>query len=376
MVSTNKCPQWCAFLVNSADNSYSTFSPSTPFSNYSTYSPFSNPRGIALYFSRTLVSCQPACLYVTNYGNNTVSVIRTYNLKKAITVIANIRVGKGPDGIASPIINGNPSGNLYVANYGNNTVSMINATTNMVVGTVSVGSNPSEIAYARPLIGVCGTGCMYVTNSGSNSVSVIRIKDNSVVATIQVGKVPSGIAYDSFDKAVYVANYGDGTVSVISALNNKVIYDIPARSGPYGVAYASIQRYIYVANSGNDSITMINTANQSPSHVSVKCTNAKVGATTTCTATVNGRMVVGNLIAGVPGGNVTWSQVGGKGSALFSQSSCQLTPIESEAASRCTVTLDAGQTAGTANILAVYGGNQNYIGNVGSGGLVIVQART
>ena len=57
---------------------------------------------------------------------------------------------------------------MYVTNYSNNTVSVIDTNTNKVVGKpITVGSTPRGIAYdpvhAR----------MYVTNYSNNTVSVI-----------------------------------------------------------------------------------------------------------------------------------------------------------------------------------------------------------
>ena len=68
--------------------------------------------------------------------------------------------------------------------YGGNIVSVINAATNAVVATVTVGVLPAGVAF-NP----AGTFA-YVANNGSNSVSVIDTATNAVVATVAVGIGP------------------------------------------------------------------------------------------------------------------------------------------------------------------------------------------
>src|ERR1044072_2664410 len=68
----------------------------------------------------------------------------------------------------------------YVTNSGNNTVSVIDTATNTVVATIPVGS-PQGIA-------VTPNGAFaYVANADSNTVSVISAASNTVVATVAVG---------------------------------------------------------------------------------------------------------------------------------------------------------------------------------------------
>jgi YVTN family beta-propeller protein len=57
-----------------------------------------------------------------------------------------------------------------------------------------------------------------VTNFGSNSVSVIDPVTNTEVATITVGTQPTGIAFNPDNGFLYVANFGSSTVSVIAPL--------------------------------------------------------------------------------------------------------------------------------------------------------------
>ena len=97
-------------------------------------------------------------LYVTNFSDNTVSVIDT----ATNTVVATVAVGNGPEGVAVT-----PDGTkVYVANTTGN-VSVIHTATKTLVKTVPVGSEPGAGAVA---VTPDGTK-VYVANAGSNNVS-------------------------------------------------------------------------------------------------------------------------------------------------------------------------------------------------------------
>jgi YVTN family beta-propeller protein len=72
--------------------------------------------------------------------------------------------------------------NAYITNSGDNTVSVIDTSTNTVVATVAVGANPRGVAVTPD-----GTK-VYVTNFGDNTVSVIGTISNAVIATIPAPK--------------------------------------------------------------------------------------------------------------------------------------------------------------------------------------------
>ena len=83
------------------------------------------------------IAYAPNIIYVTNIGDNTVSVING----NTNTMVQTIPVGYGPVGIGV-----NPTTNaIYVANFGSNTVSVINGDTNTVVQTIPVGNDPRGV---------------------------------------------------------------------------------------------------------------------------------------------------------------------------------------------------------------------------------------
>src|SRR5208283_3001263 len=81
----------------------------------------SNPSGVAY-------DPYKGTVFVTNYGNNSVSVISD----SINAVIANISVGPNPEGVACDPDSSN--GQIFVADSGNGTVSIISDYFNTVIG--------------------------------------------------------------------------------------------------------------------------------------------------------------------------------------------------------------------------------------------------
>jgi YVTN family beta-propeller protein len=118
-------------------------------------------------------------LYVTNTGDNTVSVFDTSNVNLANSppipsLSPPVVVGTAPTGIAAL----QDGSRVYVANSGSNDVSVVSATSFAVLKTTAVGVNPIFVA-ADPT-----STKVYVTNQGSFSTSVIQTVNDTVAATI------------------------------------------------------------------------------------------------------------------------------------------------------------------------------------------------
>jgi YVTN family beta-propeller protein len=82
---------------------------------------------------------------------------------------------------------------VYVANQGSdedpdNRVSIIDAASNQVTETLTVGAGAHGVAISRD------GRFAYVTNIKENSVSVIDTTTQTVVQTVPVGRGPNGIA--------------------------------------------------------------------------------------------------------------------------------------------------------------------------------------
>jgi YVTN family beta-propeller protein len=153
----------------------------------------------------------------------------------------------------------------YLTNQGDNTVSVISTITNTVISTVPVGHQTPCLAVSAgvpaPTVAVTPNGgYAYVTNCGDNTVSVVNTSTDTIVATVLVGNSPFGVAITPSGAFAYVTNTGDSTVSVIDTANNTVVSTVAVGNGPFGVAITPNGAFAYVVNGGGQSVSVINTA--------------------------------------------------------------------------------------------------------------------
>ena len=232
-------------------------------------------------------SAKTQTAYISNYSNNTVSVIDI----PTNTVTYTISVGNGPFGISV-----SPNGNkVYVGNNISNTVSVINTATNTVSATITVGASPQGLAVSpdgskvyvannsgtvsvintstntvsATITGICGGygisvspdgSKIYVANSNCNTVSVISTFSNTILTTIGVSSFPVGVSVSPDGSMVYVANFSNNSVSVINTAVDTVSATIPVGIQPHGVCVSPDGSKVYVANGGESSVKVINTA--------------------------------------------------------------------------------------------------------------------
>jgi YVTN family beta-propeller protein len=178
-------------------------------------------------------------IYVTNNGENTVSVIKhngksskasgisaffdltTSNITNpyldsiASSYLPGIIVGETPVGVTI-----NPNNNMiYVTNNGENTVSVINGRTNNVITDITVGQNP---------VGVTINPNNNMTNWGENTVSVIDGRTNTVMSSVVLMNPFAAAVNPSINK-IYVASYDSNNrlhLSVIDGEINELVTDI------------------------------------------------------------------------------------------------------------------------------------------------------
>lgn len=172
-------------------------------------------------------------VYVSNWGEATVSVIDTATM----TVVATIATGTDPIGIAF-----NPSSTrAYVANYSNRTVSVIDTASNTVVDNIPMPSGPYGVGIDHS-----GTR-VYVTGYDSSSVYVIDASTNTLVDTIAVGSFPLGITVHPSGRTLWVANATGNTISVINT-STKAITTVPVGNFPIYIAINPSGTKAYVTN--------------------------------------------------------------------------------------------------------------------------------
>jgi YVTN family beta-propeller protein len=119
-------------------------------------------------------------VYASRSDTNSVTRVNASSNGDVIT----IPVGQGPWGVAC---HPKDSSVLYVTNYGNNSVSVVDCNNAAVTATITVGTQPEGLCFTPD-----GTK-VYVCNSGSNNVSIIDTASKTVVNTINVGNKPTNV---------------------------------------------------------------------------------------------------------------------------------------------------------------------------------------
>jgi YVTN family beta-propeller protein len=174
-------------------------------------------------------------LYVTNGGDNTVSVIDEGTCNGSVTsgcsqTPPTVSVGSGPGGIAVD----QATDTIYVANGGDNTVSVINGATCNSSTSSGCGQKPPTVA-ANLLPGVLAidqaSHTVYVTGGtlgdSIGSVALINAATcNAIVtsgcgqtpSTAPVGSSPGWVAVNPDTHSVYVVNQADSSVSVLNSI--------------------------------------------------------------------------------------------------------------------------------------------------------------
>ena len=140
--------------------------------------------------------------YVSNWGQDTVSVVDTASAKPLRT----ITVGTHP----SALVPSPTRDELYVANTEGDSIAVVNTRKDTVARTIKldpykgapVGTQPNALAVAPD------GKRLYVADAGNNDVTVIRLgkASDSRLGHIPTGWYPSGVALDPSGDHVFVAN--------------------------------------------------------------------------------------------------------------------------------------------------------------------------
>lgn len=198
--------------------------------------------------AHVVVSSDGRLAYVTNGGDNTVSVIDT----SAQRVVATIPVGKFPHGIRiSP-----DSKQAYVANLKGGTVSVIDTVSQKEVAQVPAGKGPAQVGFTPD------GQLVFVSLSEENAVAVIDPATRKVIRKVAVGTVPIQLYVTPDSRTLLVANQGTrnkpgSTVSIIDLESFKVAKTVATGAGSHGVVVDREGRYAYVTNTYANSVSVL-----------------------------------------------------------------------------------------------------------------------
>jgi YVTN family beta-propeller protein len=236
-------------------------------------------------------------IYVANQSSNNISIIDT----STNTISATISITTPRSFTWDFNLN-----NLWVTGIGPDYVGVVDLSTNLLVGSISVGVNPYDIEY-NP-----NNRYVYVTNNSSNNVSVIDSVSQLVIATVSVGTNPNGIKLEDIEGGVFVTNTGSGNISVINQ-SNTVISTFIVSGQPRGIEYNIDDAKLYVSNGSLNSLQVIETLDRQFGYLGVDTQTAKSELDIDGKLTTNKLRIVNGAAANYvltsdSAGNASWKQ--------------------------------------------------------------------
>jgi YVTN family beta-propeller protein len=173
---------------------------------------------VSLSAIQPLKTSQALRAFVTNYDDNTVSVIDP----EAGRVVATVKTGANPMGVGVA-----PDGKaVYVSNEADGTLSVVSPTSNEVVGTVPLGPNPRHLAVSADGRHV------FTALNGSNTVAVVDTAARKVVKLVPVGREPHMVLRSPDGKTIYANSQGEGKLVAIDASTFEVTRQIAVMAAP------------------------------------------------------------------------------------------------------------------------------------------------
>lgn len=174
--------------------------------------------------------------FVTNQGSSTLGVIDLLSSPNA--QVATVTLA------GTPFISAlSPDGKTIWVTLGNvGKVALVDRVTRSVITNITVGGGPNGIAFhgTQPLA--------YVSNTTSGTITVINTNSNTVTTTLTTGGRPQGMAFSRNYEELYVANELLGRLEVWSTATNTKLADITLGGQPFGVAISRDDAQVWVTD--------------------------------------------------------------------------------------------------------------------------------
>jgi len=197
--------------------------------------------------ARAAMTHHPIKAYVSNFKDNTVSVIDT----EARKVIATVPVTAGPHGMAI-----SPDGRtVYVSGDASSTISVIDTTSDRVVQTLKVGKTLNGLAMASD--GSLLLAAVY----GEDRVAFIDPATGETTANVAVMK-PHAITISPDGKSAYVASQEQGhfALAKLDLGAHKVARTLPLAKTPRDVEFSYDGKNLYFTLAGANAIQVLDAA--------------------------------------------------------------------------------------------------------------------
>ncbi len=194
----------------------------------------------------------PNRVIVTNYGTpdiggKSITVInaKTNTIEKTVSIGENLR----PHGIIS-LPEADKVG--VVTDIGNH-LSIVNVKTGVLEKQISTQQNLSHLLVHHPF-----KPLIYVANIASGSVSVIDVKLDSVIKIISIGKKSEGIDITKDGAEIWVTNIEENVISVINSTTYEITDRIKTGKEPLRLKFSNDGKYCLVSNSSEGTVSVYN----------------------------------------------------------------------------------------------------------------------
>lgn len=175
-------------------------------------------------------------IYVTSRSQGTLQRIDP----RTNVVTGSLYLGSTPAGVAFD------GAYLWVSLYSADVVVKVDAATFTSVKPVNVGNGPDQVMFDGSRI--------WVANNLGNTLTRINPATDTVLSTVPVGAEPLGMSFDG--STVWVANSAGTTVSRVTASSGAVLSSVTVGNYPQSIAFDG--QFIWVAILGNSSVTRVN----------------------------------------------------------------------------------------------------------------------
>jgi YVTN family beta-propeller protein len=203
-----------------------------------------------------VVSPNGESMYVANYGSHSVSVINASSNK----VTATVSIGAGATGKPIALAVSPNSAHLYVADQGHSQIDDIATATNTVAHTIEVGSmaDPNVASGGDPnILAVTPEGSkLYVASYTGHGVEDIATGTDTVTKTIALQEsataAPNALAVTPNGCQLYVNDYEHNLVDVINVSSDAVTAHpaVGETVDPTGMSVTPDGSHVYVADLG------------------------------------------------------------------------------------------------------------------------------
>ena len=177
-------------------------------------------------------------IIVTNYGENSLSIIDKEDLSQISTI--NLRtIIPGKTGATRLLVEDNNK--ILVLNSDNDSLYRVDISEGLLLDQVNLGRCPIRMKTFGNQI--------YVLNIDSNSLTIIDKDDLTIIESIYLGEKPTDLAIDDSSGKVYITNLNGYSISVVDYKNGS-IEDIKLSYMPFRIKIES--GIIYVLGFSNN----------------------------------------------------------------------------------------------------------------------------